>query len=134
MKGKTESEGGDVVVGEEGEDLQEEGGERLGGGGEQGGGEQGGGEQGAVEQGGESLEDVVARWEAVLGPKYKIIVGIIIYNQNNCVSQLILSSKINLFWNFNKHVTIFLPSSRWKPIKFEEEKIFQILSSSEMKV
>ena len=82
MKGKTESEGGDVVVGEEGEDLQEGGGERLGGGGEQGGGEQGGGEQGAGEQGGESLEDVVARWEEVLGPKYKIIVSMIIYNQN----------------------------------------------------
>ena len=72
MKGKTESEGGEVVVGEEGEDLQEGGGERLGGGGEQGGGE----------QGGESLEDVVARWEVVLGPKYKIIVSMIIYN--NC--------------------------------------------------
>ena len=77
MKGKTESEGGDVVVGEEGEDLQEGGGECLGGGGEQGGGEQGG-----CEQGGESLEDVVARWEVVLGPKYKIIVSMIIYN--NC--------------------------------------------------
>ena len=72
MKGKTESEGGEVVVGEEGEDLQEGGGECLGGGGEQGGGE----------QGGESLEDVVARWEVVLGPKYKIIVSMIIYN--NC--------------------------------------------------
>ena len=72
MKGKTESEGGEAVVGEEGEDLQEGGGERLGGGGEQGGGE----------QGGESLEDVVARWEEVLGPKYKIIVSMIIYNQN----------------------------------------------------
>ena len=82
MKGKTESEGGDVVVGEEGEDLQEGGGERLGGGGEQGGGEQGVGEQGVGEQGGESLEDVVARWEEVLGPKYKIIVSMIIYNQN----------------------------------------------------
>ena len=82
MKGKTESEGGEVVVGEEGEDLQEGGGERLGGGGEQGGGEQGGGEQGGCEQGGESLEDVVARWEVVLGPKYKIIVSMIIYN--NC--------------------------------------------------
>ena len=77
MKGKTESEGGEVVVGEEGEDLQEGGGERLGGG-----GEQGGGEQGVGEQGGESLEDVVARWEVVLGPKYKIIVSMIIYN--NC--------------------------------------------------
>ena len=77
MKGKTESEGGEVVVGEEGEDLQEGGGERLGEG-----GEQGGGEQGAGEQGGESLEDVVARWEEVLGPKYKIIVSMIIYN--NC--------------------------------------------------
>ena len=77
MKGKTESVGGDVVVGEEGEDLQEGGGERLGRG-----GEQGGGEQGAGEQGGESLEDVVARWEEVLGPKYKIIVSMIIYNQN----------------------------------------------------
>ena len=72
MKGKTESEGGEAVVGEEGEDLQEGGGERLGG----------GGEQGAGEQGGESLEDVVARWEEVLGPKYKIIVSMIIYNQN----------------------------------------------------
>ena len=82
MKGKTESEGGEAVVGEEGEDLQEGGGERLGGGGEQGGGEQGVGEQGAGEQGGESLEDVVARWEEVLGPKYKIIVSMIIYNQN----------------------------------------------------
>ena len=82
MKGKTESEGGEAVVEEEGEDLQEGGGERLGGGGEQGGGEQGGGEQGAGEQGGESLEDVVARWEEVLGPKYKIIVSMIIYNQN----------------------------------------------------
>ena len=82
MKGKTESEGGDVVVGEEGEDLQEGGGERLGRGGEQGGGEQGAGEQGVGEQGGESLEDVVARWEEVLGPKYKIIVSMIIYNQN----------------------------------------------------
>ena len=82
MKGKTESEGGEVVVGEEGEDLQEGGGERLGGGGEQGGGEQGAGEQGVGEQGGESLEDVVARWEEVLGPKYKIIVSMIIYNQN----------------------------------------------------
>ena len=82
MKGKTESEGGEAVVGEEGEDLQEGGGERLGGGGEQGGGEQGVGEQGVGEQGGESLEDVVARWEAALGPKYKIIVSMIIYNQN----------------------------------------------------
>ena len=77
MKGKTESEGGEVVGGEEGEDLQEGGGERLGGE-----GEQGGGEQGVGEQGGESLEDVVARWETVLGPKYKIIVSMITYN--NC--------------------------------------------------
>ena len=88
MKGKTESEGGEVVVGEEGEDLQEGGGECLGGGGEQGGGEQGGGEQGGCEQGGESLEDVVARWEVVLGPMYKIIVSMIIYN--NCEYDLIL--------------------------------------------
>ena len=78
MKGKTESEGGEVVVGEEGEDLQEGGGERLGEGGEQGGGE----------QGGESLEDVVARWEVVLGPKYKIIVSMIIYNKvNRCLAR-----------------------------------------------
>ena len=40
----------------------------------EGGGCEGGGE-GDGEEGGESLEDVVARWEAALGPKYKIIVS-----------------------------------------------------------
>ena len=55
---KTEEEVGD----DGGEDEKEEGG-----------GE--GGEGGEGEEGGESLEDVVARWEATLGPKYKIIVS-----------------------------------------------------------
>ena len=55
---KTEEEVGD----EGGED------EKEGGGGE-------GGDGGDGEEGGESLEEVVARWEATLGPKYKIIVS-----------------------------------------------------------
>ena len=39
--------------------------------------QQEGGEGGEGEEGGESLEEVVARWEAILGPKYKIIVSTI---------------------------------------------------------
>ena len=51
------------------EEVGEDGGEdeKEGGGGEGG--------EGDGEEGGESLEDVVARWEATLGPKYKIIVS-----------------------------------------------------------
>ena len=55
---KTEEE-----VGDDGGDDEKEGGVGEGG------------EGGDGEEGGESLEDVVARWEATLGPKYKIIVS-----------------------------------------------------------
>ena len=43
--------------------------------GNDGGDDEGGEGGGDGEEGGESLEDVVARWEATLGPKYKIIVS-----------------------------------------------------------
>ena len=56
---KTEEE-----VGDDGGDDEKEGGVGEGG------------EGGDGEEGGESLEEVVARWEATLGPKYKIIVSI----------------------------------------------------------
>ena len=72
---KTEEEVGD----EGGED------EKEGGGGE-------GGEGGDGEEGGESLEEVVARWEATLGPKYKIIVSTSLPLQPSCtqMSQRVL--------------------------------------------
>ena len=65
MMGKTEEE-------EEEEEVRADGGDDEGG---EGGGEGGG----DGEEGGESLEEVVARWEATLGPKYKIIVSIVFY-------------------------------------------------------
>ena len=58
------------------------------------GGHEGGGEggEGGGEEGGESLEDVVARWEATLGPKYKIIVSTSLPLQPSCtqMSQRVL--------------------------------------------
>ena len=67
MMGKTE---------EEEEEVGADGGDDEGG---EGGGEGGGDGGGDGEEGGESLEEVVARWEATLGPKYKIIVSIVVY-------------------------------------------------------
>ena len=50
--------------------------------GDDGGDDEGGEGGGDGEEGGESLEEVVARWEATLGPKYKIIVSIIVYKSD----------------------------------------------------